>query len=78
MLEEARVLEAILLTIDKDFGELIFRLGKGSSGIALLRLEGLSTTAKTDLVAAAIAHSGDRMHGNFSVIAPGRLRIRTR
>lgn len=76
VLEQADKADAILLTNDKDFGELIFRLGRGSSGVVLLRLEGVSTESKVESVAIAVAELGDRLHGTFTVIAPGRVRIR--
>lgn len=41
---------ALLVTADKDFGELVFRQGHVHSGVMLLRLAGLSNHAKAELV----------------------------
>ena len=39
-----------LITKDKDFGELVFRLNKVHSGVVLLRLEGFTTQKRADMV----------------------------
>jgi predicted nuclease of predicted toxin-antitoxin system len=44
----------LLLTADKDFGELVFRQGRLAYGILLVRLAGLSLTGKAEVVAFAI------------------------
>jgi predicted nuclease of predicted toxin-antitoxin system len=77
VLSDSNRMGAVLLTIDKDFGELTFRLGKAGTGIALLRLEGISTAGKAEIVSAAVKTLGERMAGSFVVIAPGRLRLRS-
>jgi predicted nuclease of predicted toxin-antitoxin system len=67
---------AILVTLDKDFGELVFRQGKVTAGVLLLRLAGLSASAKTRTVLAAIDAHGGEMSGSFTVVTPGKVRIR--
>ncbi len=67
---------ALLLTADKDFGELVYRQGKITTGVLLIRLGGLSPEAKADVVAAAIDKFSEELLGSFAVIAPGSLRIR--
>lgn len=68
---------ALLLTSDKDFGEIVFREGRLSSGgVVLLRLAGLSADRKSEIVSEAFRENGDEFQGHFSVIAPGRVRIR--
>lgn len=42
VLEIANQQSRILITSDRDFGELVFRLGRSAAGILLLRLAGLS------------------------------------
>lgn len=68
---------ALLLTADKDFGELVFREGQlTTDGVVLSRLAGLSADRKADTVAAAFReHAAEFLHG-FSVIEPGRIRVR--
>lgn len=69
---------ALLLTADKDFGELVFRQQRIGGGVVLLRLAGLTPERKAFIVSAALARHGDEMSHAFSVIAPGSLRIRQR
>lgn len=65
-----------LLTIDKDFGELIFRLNRAAAGVILVRLEGLPSEAKATIVAQAIREHETELWHAFSVITPGMIRIR--
>ncbi len=57
---------AILLTVDKDFGELVFRQGRAARGVILLRLAGLSPARKAEIVASALAAHGDEMERVFT------------
>jgi predicted nuclease of predicted toxin-antitoxin system len=76
VLDLANQNEALLLTADKDFGELVFRQRRLTPGVLLIRLAGLSSEAKADLVAVAIdEHSTELLHA-FAVITPGVIRIR--
>ena len=71
-LDDARV----LLTFDKDFGELAWRFGlPASCGIVLFRLPALGP-AGVGKVIADVLTSRDDWPGNFSVIEPGRIRVR--
>ena len=70
--------EAILLTADKDFGELVFRQGKVAPGIVLVRLAGLSPAIKAEIVAAAIMDHAGELFRSFTVIMPDSVRIRRR
>jgi predicted nuclease of predicted toxin-antitoxin system len=78
VLEEANRRGALLLTLDKDFGELVFRQGRISSGVLLIRLAGLGTEEKQSAVSSAIRLHGAELLGSFSVIDSGKLRIRRR
>jgi len=66
----------ILLTADKDFGELVFRQDKVARGIVLIRLAGLSPAIKAEIIAAAIKDHGDEFLRSFTVITSGSVRIR--
>lgn len=66
----------ILITKDKDFGELTFRLHLVHAGIVLSRLENLSPMRKAQIVAAIIEEFGEQLVGAFTVIQPGGVRIR--
>src|SRR5215213_9463754 len=77
VLERANERTALLVTADKDFGELVFREGQLSSGgVVLIRLAGLSAERKAKVVADAFRKHGAEFSQRFSVIPPGRIRIR--
>lgn len=65
-----------LITADKDFGELVFRQKHVSSGVILLRLSGLSPTAKASITSVALRDHSAAMQGAFSVVTPAAVRIR--
>jgi len=67
---------ALLLTADKDFGELVFRQGRAISGVVLVRLAGLSPQHKARIVASAIEEHADPLARNFTVVTPAAVRIR--
>ncbi len=68
--------DTLLLTADKDFGELIFRQGLVKRGILLYRLAELSKLAKADIISVVIAEHGDELLGAFSVLTEKAIRIR--
>jgi predicted nuclease of predicted toxin-antitoxin system len=76
VLESANSTESILLTEDKDFGLLVYRLRKITSGVVLIRLPGLATAAKVESVEQAIRKHSSDLAGAFCVISPGFVRIR--
>jgi len=59
--------QSLLLTGDKDFGELVFRLGRVSHGVVLVRLRGLSNELKCDIVANAFDEHPDEFVDAFTV-----------
>jgi len=76
VLDDANARSALLLTGDKDFGELVCRLGRVHGGVVLLRLDGLTPAAKAEVVAEVIRDRGPELIGAFSVISPGAVRVR--
>ena len=70
--------QRLLLTADKDFGDLVFRQQLVSAGVILIRLEGFSTHAKAAIVSAALREHETRLMNAFTVISPGMVRIRAR
>lgn len=76
VLRVAKEQAALLLTQDRDFGELVFRLGRASDGVLLIRLHGLTAADKASRVDAALASHAEQMAGRFSVLTPQTLRIR--
>ena len=77
VLERANQMTALLVTADKDFGELVFRERRLSSGgVVLIRLAGLSAGRKADIVSKAFEERGSEFAHAFTVISPGRVRTR--
>src|SRR5205823_5708465 len=65
VLQRANEAGALLLTADKDFGEMVFRQGSVALGIILIRLAGLSPERKASITAAAIEEHGVAMRSAF-------------
>ena len=76
VLSQANGLGALLITADADFGELVFRLGQAHAGVVLVRLAGLSAQAKAETVSGVFAKHENALPSTFSVVSPGRVRIR--
>lgn len=66
----------LVVTMDKDFGELIYRSGQVHAGVLLLRLEAARTPEKLRIVTDIFAAHDKDLPGHFSVYQNGRLRIR--
>ena len=66
----------LVVTMDKDFGALIYRSGHPHAGVLLLRLEAASATEKVRVVEAIFDQFADQLIGRFAVFQDGRLRIR--
>ncbi len=66
----------VLVTFDKDFGELAWRASlPAAAGIVLFRIP-MPAPGRVGEALAAILTSREDWVGNFSVIEPGRVRIR--
>lgn len=76
VLERANASTAILLTQDKDFGELVYRLNRISRGAVLFRLAGLTPAAKASCAFEVVSTHGPQLDGAFTVVSPGNVRIR--
>ena len=76
VLELANSNSAVLLTADKDSGELVYRLQRVSHGIILIRLSGLSAETKAKIVALVLKEHSTELEKAFTVIAPDSIRIR--
>lgn len=66
----------LLLTEDKDFGELLFRRARHIPGIVLIRIGSRQRRLKSARLQAAIDRFGDRLFGRYTVVE--HLRFRTR
>lgn len=76
VLARANEHNALLITVDTDFGELVFRQGLVHHGVVLIRLAGLSAQVKAETVSTVFLQHAAEMAGAFSVIARGTVRIR--
>jgi predicted nuclease of predicted toxin-antitoxin system len=76
VIEHVQATATILITQDRDFGELVFRQGARCQGIVFLRLAGLDNHRKAALVVAVIAQHSARLAGTFTVIDAGQVRFR--
>ncbi|MBI2144168.1 DUF5615 family PIN-like protein [Candidatus Woesearchaeota archaeon] len=72
MLAGARKDERIVITNDKDFGELVFRLGRLSAGVILLRTSTTDAKERFELVKGVL----DKAEGKFVVVREGQIRVR--
>lgn len=68
--------QRLVVTMDKDFGELVYHSGQAHAGVLLLRLESAPRSEKIRVVEEIVTIHGDQLPGNFSVYQNGRLRIR--
>lgn len=78
VLQQANDHHGTLITVDKDFGELVYRLNRIATGVILIRLDGLMPDTKAGIVVQAIHDHEQELFGAFSVISPGMIRIRLR
>ena len=65
----------ILLTEDKDFGQLVFAHGQKSSGVIFLRFPVRARKQIADEVVRLVTERGEKLAGSFITIQPGRIRI---
>ena len=76
VLEKALTESRLLITFDKDFGELVFHKGaEASCGIVLFRISMPSPEATIHKVVAALESRSDREH-QFSVVDDAMVRMR--
>ncbi len=71
----ARAEHRVLVTEDKDFGDLVFLRGQHHTGVLLLRLPPMEMAAKVERVDRVLTEHGDRLH-EFIVVTPQRIRVR--
>jgi predicted nuclease of predicted toxin-antitoxin system len=77
VLNLANQLQGIILTADKDFGELSFRFKKVSYGIVLLRFAGITNPEKAALTLNVVKTYGSELYNKFCVVSKDAIRIRS-
>ena len=65
----------VLLTEDKDFGELVYANARAASGVILLRFPGNVRATLPTAVTTLVREKGEQLSGCFIVVQPGRIRI---
>ena len=65
----------ILITNDKDFGELVFLRKQNCAGIILIRVKGQDTKEKVELVEKLILNYKDKIPNHFSLITKTKIRF---
>ena len=68
--------ERILITNDKDFGELVFRTGQVHHGVLLLRLRDESSMNRVRMVRLVLEKYTDQLRGHFVVATERAIRVR--
>lgn len=68
--------ERVIITMDKDFGELVYHSSMDHSGIILLRLEDATGQEKLNIMKEILAKYSDKLKNHFSVYQRGKFRIR--
>ncbi len=66
----------MVITMDKDFGELVYNSGLCHAGVLLLRLEEATSQEKVKIIKKILDRYSDKLPNNFCVYKDGKLRIR--
>jgi len=76
LLEQANSESRILLTGDKDFGELVFLQKRVTAGIILMRFVSDKSSVKAHFMQSLLKTYGDSLLGHFTVVREGKIRRR--
>ena len=68
--------QRVLITEDKDFGEWIFAHKKEMTGVLFIRFPGNARAKLGEAVVLLTEKHGMDLVGNFTVLEPGRARVR--
>ena len=72
VLDSAEKESRVLISDDKDFGELIFRLSRPTSGVILLRTLTTDPERRFEMIKDVL----DKAEGKFIVVKEGRTRVK--
>ena len=76
ILQRAYAEDRILITEDKDFGELVYRLRKPAKGVILLRFDVSERTLKIPRLHQLLKMDSHRLDGAFIVLEANKYRVR--
>ena len=65
----------ILLTEDKDFGQLVYAHGQKTLGVIFLRFPHSARERISKNVCSLVKQQGENLYGCFITVQPGRIRI---
>ena len=68
--------QRMIISMDKDFGELVYNSGMHHAGVLILRLEDADGDTKVEVTKKILAEYYDKIESYFCVFQDGRLRIR--
>lgn len=77
VLDMAYKQKALLITDDKDFGELVVHNKQQAFGVLLVRLPGLAFDQKAEIVADVVREYGNALTSAFTVITKKSIRTRS-
>lgn len=75
IINKANTENRIIITVDKDFGELVFRKGESHKGIILLRLENQRAENKINKIDDLLKNYSDKIKDNFIAVTEDTIRI---
>ena len=65
----------LLLTEDKDFGQLVYAAARDNSGVVLIRYPAAARSGLVNALLQLLAERGDTLYKSFVVMEPGRIRL---
>ena len=68
--------QRILLTEDKDFGQLVFASQADSAGVILIRYPGNARKSLQEATVQFVQERGNEIRNSFVVMQPGHIRVR--
>lgn len=66
----------MVITMDNDFGELVYNSGLAHTGVLLLRLEDASVDEKVKVIQGILRDHSEKITNCFCVYKDGKLRVR--
>ena len=67
--------DGLLITEDKDFGQLVFAAAKENSGVILIRYPASARSALTSAILKFLSDNAESLYSRFAVLEPGRARV---
>ena len=67
----------IIVTLDKDFGELIFNSGHPHAGVLFLRIEDATILERKKIITYILDNFYSQLQNNFCIYKKGNFRIRS-